>query len=99
MERPAILNRSMPSEAGAIIGISPARAAYGASNRRFVSRRTRAIYTFQKQYTRSRAVFPGTFILVLKFHAEVLTFPLKSGSGFSRFTTKMVQRQSNAVKH
>ena len=24
---------------------------------------------------------------MLKFHAEVLTFPLKSGSGFSRFTT------------
>jgi hypothetical protein len=86
MERPAILNRSMPSEVGAIIGISPARAPYGASNSRFVSRRTCAIYTFQKQYTRSRAVFPGTCILMLTFHAEVLTFPLKSGSGFSQFT-------------
>src|SRR5262249_17382980 len=53
MERPAILNRSTPLIEGSVMSI-PAD----------LSMRY-AIYTFEKQYTRWGATFPGNFVPVL----------------------------------
>jgi len=58
MERPAILNRSMPLIADAAMSI-PAD----------LSMRY-AIYTFEKQYTRWGAVFPGNFVPLLTWEGK-----------------------------
>src|SRR6266496_1431998 len=58
MERPAILNKSMPSTAGATMS--------NAAFQRFVTLSMRnAIYIFREKYTRWGAVFPGNFVPVL----------------------------------
>src|ERR1700687_3378632 len=65
MERPAILNRSMPSTAGATISIPPARAVDEAFLREVAPAVKNAIYNRYREYTRWRALFPGTFVPVL----------------------------------
>src|SRR5260370_36583709 len=65
MERPAILNRSMPSTAGATISIPPARAVDEAFLREVPPAVKNAIYNRYREYTRWRALFPGTFVPVL----------------------------------
>jgi hypothetical protein len=57
MERPAMLNRSMPSTAGVIIGIPPVDEA-DLSVRQLSMEN--AIYSSQRKYIRWRALFPGT---------------------------------------
>jgi hypothetical protein len=64
MERPTILNRSMPSTVDTIIGIPPVDEADLSVRRLSMENAT---YSFQRKYIRWRALFPGTFIRVLMF--------------------------------
>jgi hypothetical protein len=62
MERPTILNRSMPSTVDTIIGIPPVDEA-DLSVRQLSMEN--AIHSSQRKYSRWKALFPGTFIQVL----------------------------------
>src|ERR1700687_3671105 len=70
MERPAILNRSMPSTAGATISIPPARAVDEAFLREVPAAVKNAMYNRYREYTRWRALFPDTFVPVLTRRAD-----------------------------
>lgn len=59
MERPAILNRSMPSTAGATMSNPAFRGRPSSAFQRFVTLSTRnAIYIFREKYTRGASVNP-----------------------------------------
>src|SRR5262249_38504955 len=83
MERPAILNRSMPAIAGATIRVLPARTIDEAFQRAMPSRGTEVIYIFERRDTRGGAIFPGTDVLVLMLYTDCSFLSLKSAH-FSR---------------
>src|ERR1700694_3934378 len=87
MERPAILNRSMPSTAGATISIPPARAVDEAFFREVAPAVKNAIYNRYREYTRWRALFPGTFVPVLtrRLNYQVLVYHSVSDSALRCF--------------
>src|SRR5207247_7762210 len=76
MERPAILNKSMPSTAGVTISIPPARAVDEALLRKVLPAMKNVIYNSQRKYTGWRALFPGTFVPVLMLRADCSLFAL-----------------------
>ena len=78
MERPAILNRSMPAIAGATIRVLPARTIDEAFQRDMPSRGTEIIYIFERRDTRGGAVFPGADVLVLMLYTDCSLLSLKS---------------------
>jgi hypothetical protein len=72
-----MLNRSMPSTAGATISISPARVVDEAFLREVLPAMKNAIYNFYREYTRWRALFPGTCVPVLTLRADCSLFTSK----------------------
>jgi len=65
IERPAILKRSMPSTAGATIGMPPARV------------ENEANLQLQEEYTRWEAASPGSVEKIPMFRADFPGFTLK----------------------
>jgi hypothetical protein len=65
MERPAILNRSMPSTAGVTMSILAFQGHPSSACQRYVNLSIDAIYMFGNTYARWGAVLPGKFVRVL----------------------------------
>src|SRR5947199_7677973 len=76
MERPAILNRSRPSRAGATIRVLPARVVAKAFQRDIASRGRTTIYIFARKDTSWKAVCPETFGLLLMLRTDCSLFIL-----------------------
>src|SRR5262249_29952041 len=83
MERPAILNRSIPSTTGATM--------------RIVLAIKNAIYTFEKEYARWRAVSPGSAWLIPIFRIDFPCFTSKIVE-YSRYLPHPVSYVVNWVK-
>ncbi len=73
----AILNRSMPSTAGATISLLPAQAVNEVFQRPVRPRYADIIYNTQEQYTRWGAAFPGNFVPMFMIGGKCACFRAK----------------------
>src|SRR6266851_6750175 len=98
MERPAILNRSMPATAGATINILPVRAVYEAFQREIPSRgKKRNLHLVEEVYQRESR-FPRDIRISAHASRRLLTLHPKTCSLFALITSscRSILQEPNA---